>query len=261
MTRRKFARAAAAGSATLAQSAAQQSKTPAIFELRYFRMRNSPDQQMQRTADFLRDSVLPAVQRAGGGPMGFFAPVVGADMPFVLVLTSYASLANMEAIAAKLAGDKQFSKELEAFSNAPGLRYVRMESSLLRAFDSMPQIETPQSDEKRAPRIFELRTYESNNTLTLQRKIGMFEQGEIAIFRKTGLLPVFFGRTIVGPNMPNLTYMLAYDDLAAREKNWRTFVGSAEWKKLSATPGLSDAEVVSSISSSLLRPLPFSPIR
>src|SRR5687767_13978386 len=125
MTRRKFAGAAAAGPAALAQPAAQQLKTPAILELRYFRLRNGPDQQMQRTADFLRDSVLPAVQRSGGGAMGFFAPIVGEDMPFVLAVTSYPSLASIEAVAAKMAGDRQFSKELEAFSNAPGLRYAR----------------------------------------------------------------------------------------------------------------------------------------
>ncbi len=89
----------------------------------------------------------------------------------------------------------------------------------------------------------------------------MFDDGEIAIFRRTGLLPVFFGETIVGRNMPNLTYMVAFDDLAARENNWRTFANDPEWLKLRATPGLSDAEIVSNISNYLVRPTPFSDIR
>jgi hypothetical protein len=72
---------------------------------------------------------------------------------------------------------------------------------------------------------------------------------------------VFFGRTIAGPKMPNLTYMLAFDNMAAREANWRTFATSDEWKKLSATPGLSDAETVSNISTSFLSPLAGSGIR
>jgi hypothetical protein len=261
MTRRKFAGAAAAGTAGLAQSAAAQSKAPAVFELRYFRLRNSQDQQRQRTADFLRDAVMPAAKRAGISTLGFFTTAVGPDMPSILMVSSHASLAALEAATGKLAADKEYAKALEAFSNAPGLGYMRMETSLLRAFDGMPQIEVPPADEKRPARVFELRIYESNNSVSLRKKIGMFENGEIAIFRKTGLLPVFFGHTIAGPRMPNLTYMLAFDDLAAREKNWRTFVTSPEWKKLSATPGLSDAEVVSNISSSILSPLPFSPIR
>lgn len=261
MTRRKFAGATAAGTAALAQSAVGQSKSPAVFELRYFRLRNSQDQQRQRTTDFLKNAVMPAAQRAGVGPLGFFTTAIGPEMPSILMVSSHPSLAALEASSAKLMGDREYVKALEAFANAPGLGYLRMEISLLRAFEGMPQIEVPPTDEKRPARVFELRIYESNNSISLRKKIGMFENGEIAIFRKTGLLPVFFGHTIAGPKMPNLTYMLAFDDLAAREKNWRAFVTSLEWKKLSATPGLSDAEVVSNISSSILSPLPFSPIR
>ena len=89
----------------------------------------------------------------------------------------------------------------------------------------------------------------------------MFDDTEIKIFRRCGMLPVFFGETLIGRNLPNLTYMLAYDDLAAREKVWRAFAADPEWQKLRATPGLTDAEIVSNISNSILHPLPFSPIR
>ena len=98
-------------------------------------------------------------------------------------------------------------------------------------------------------------------TATCQLHMRMFDDGEIAIFRKYGLQPVFFGETIVGPKMPNLTYMVAYDDWAEREKAWRRFVTSPEWRKLSKTPGLSDAEVVSNISNGLYRPVSGSDIK
>ena len=40
-----------------------------------------------------------------------------------------------------------------------------------------------------------------------KKKIEMFnEVGEIAIFKKTGLQPVFFGETIIGPKLPNHFY-------------------------------------------------------
>jgi hypothetical protein len=72
---------------------------------------------------------------------------------------------------------------------------------------------------------------------------------------------VFFAETIVGRNLPNLIYMLTYDDLAARDKGWKAFGADPEWAKLRGQPGLSDAEIVSNISNQLLRPLPFSSIR
>ena len=55
--------------------------------------------------------------------------------------------------------------------------------------------------------------------------------------------------------------MLAYDDLAARDKQWRAFSADPDWQKLRAQPGLADAEIVSNISNEIVRPLVFSPIR
>ena len=80
-------------------------------------------------------------------------------------------------------------------------------------------------------------------------------------FRKVGMQVVFFAETIVGQNMPSLTYMLGYDDLAARETTWRAFLRDPDWVKLRGQAGLSDAEIVSNVSSIFLSPLPFSQIR
>jgi hypothetical protein len=259
MNRRNFLTASAVAGFTLpAVSAASKN---AVFELRYFRLRNSHANQMRRTSDFLAKGVLPAARRAGVGPIGFFSGMIAAESPFILVLASFPSLAAMETAKEKLAADREYQKARGRYNSAPELGYMRMDSSLLRAFDSMPSIEVPPTERKRARRIFELRTYESNNTATLRRKIKMFDDAEIAIFRRCGLLPVFFGETIVGANMPNLTYMVAFDDMAAREKAWRTFRVDPEWQRLRKRPELADAEIVSNISNAILRPLPFSPIR
>ena len=233
---------------------------PVIIELRRFQLRNTPDNMRQKTTDFLKNSALPALTRAGAGPIGVFASSIAPDTPFLLMITSFPSLAAMETIWDKTAADKEYAAARQAYGSGP-LGYVRMETSLLRAFRTAPAIEVPAADAQRAPRIFEVRMYESNNTQTLDRKVEMFNSGEIAIFRKVGMTPVFFGQTIAGRNMPNLTYMLGYDDLAARERAWKAFGGDPDWAKLRATPGLNDAEIVSNISNYLVSPLPFSAIR
>ena len=255
MNRRNLITAAAALSVPAPGAAAKN----AIYELRYFRMRNGA--QIQRTSDFLAKFYLPAVQRLGIGPLGFFNALIGEQSPFVLSLTSYSSLASMESAMEKLAVDKEFQKGVAEYNSASELSYIRMENSVLRAFDSIPGIEVPASDGKRAPRIFELRTYESPNVKASKTKIKMFDDAEIKIFRRCEMAPVFFGETLIGRNLPNLTYMLAYDDLAMRDKVWKTFGADPEWQKLRSTPGLTDPEIVSNISNSILRPLPFSPIR
>jgi hypothetical protein len=136
-----------------------------------------------------------------------------------------------------------------------------METSLLRAFDGYPSVTPPPNDGKRPARLFELRQYESNNSATLKRKIKMFNDGEIGAFQRAGAQPVFFAETIVGARLPNLTYMLSYQDLASRDKVWKAFGADPEWQRLRSTPGLSDAEIVSNITNYIVSPLPFSQIR
>jgi hypothetical protein len=256
MQRRTFLSLAGAGAASAAAAPKK-----AVFVLTAIRMRQGPDRQAERTAEFLATAFAPAVKRTGAGPVGLFGNLIGEQSPTIHTLVSYPSLADLEAGIEKLAQDADYQKRAEAYYSAPGLAYQRFHSSLLRAFDSMPAIEPPPTAGRPAARIFELRTYESNNLLTLRRKIKMLDDGEIAIFRRLGMSPVFFGQTLIGGNMPSLTYMLAFDNLAAREKAWQAFSQDAEWQKMRVQPGLSDAEIVSNISNSILRPLPGSDIR
>ena len=136
--------------------------------------------------------------------------------------------------------------------------YLRADSSLLVAFSSMPQIEIPPQKTAGKSRIFELRTYESHSKPANLKKIQMFDEGEIGIFRRTGLTPVFFGDALIGGRLPNLTYMLVFDDMSARDVAWRTFVSDPEWQKLSTTPGYTDPEIITDITNVLLRPAAYS---
>jgi len=86
-----------------------------------------------------------------------------------------------------------------------------------------------------------------------KKKVEMFNTGgEIAIFRHTGLDPVFFGQSLVGTRLPNLTYMLGFDDMDSKEKSWDRFRNDPGWKKLKAEPYYKDT--VSKVTNILLRP-------
>jgi len=256
MHRRKFV---LAGCASAALNAAPPAAPRMIYELRRFQLRNGS--QMERTTSFLEKHFVPAAKRHGIGPLGFFSAVIADDSPFILSLVSYPSLEAFGRSLDALASDREFQKGFDDYNSMSELSYIRMENSLLRSFESMPRIEMPpDSSARRQPRIFELRTYESNNQKASARKIRMFNEGEIAIFRRLGMRPVFFGETIVGERLPNLTYMLSFDDLAEREKLWKAFGSDPEWQKMRAAPELADALIVSNISNSILRPLPFSSI-
>ena len=256
MTRRKMMATTMAAGSLAAEAAVG---PPQTLVLRRYQLRNSSDAMGAGLTKFLEVSKKPALERAGAQGLGFFTSFIGPDTPYLLTLESYPSFAALEDGMNRLGADKKFQAELAAFNKAPGQRFVRYSTQILKGFAGFPGVVAPPP--ATGTRLFELRTYESDDASTLADKIRMFNEGEIAIFQKTGLMPVFFGETVIGEKQPNLTYLLWYDSLAAREANWNKFVSSPEWTKLKSTPGWSDAEIVSNISNSLLRPMAFSPIR
>lgn len=260
MNRREILTGMAVSALTgLQAQAADPSNT--YLELKLWRLHNTAENQSTRLADYLESGLGPALSRAGAKLIGAFSNVIGPDGPFYVTLAQFASMAAMQSTLASLDIDEPYQRELGKLGAGPGLPFVRVESSLLRTFAGMSQPAVPDTSEKRPPRIFELRTYESQTFATLARKVAMFNGGEIQIFQRLGMRPVFFGQTIVGPRQPNLMYMLSFDDLAARDKLWHDFGADAEWKKLSSQPQLKDSEIVLNISNVILRPLTFSLIR
>src|SRR5438552_14814206 len=101
MNRRNLITAAAAMSVPASSAGAKN----AVFELRYFHLRNGA--QIQRTSDFLSKYYLPAAQRVGAGPLGFFNQLVAEQGPLMLALTSYSGISAMEAAMDKMAADKE----------------------------------------------------------------------------------------------------------------------------------------------------------
>jgi hypothetical protein len=121
----------------------------------------------------------------------------------------------------------------------------------------MPRLVRPDTAK---PRLLNLRVYESHNERASRKKVEMFNTFELAIFRRVGLTPVFFGMTLVGAAMPNLTYLLVFPDEAGRVAAWSRFRDDAEWQKLRAIPEYADKEIVSRITNKVLTPTPYSQI-
>ncbi|MBZ5565906.1 MAG: NIPSNAP family protein [Acidobacteriia bacterium] len=258
-----LAASALAGAGPLGSLAGGEKRDPATreyYELRLYHLRRGP--QVKRMDDFMSQACAPALKRAGLGPLGAFDVTVGPSNPTLYLLMAYPSLDVFASLGVRLAEDAEFQKAGADFLNATAAdpAYVRVESALLAAFPGMPRLEVPPAAAEHRPRIFELRTYESHSKKADLKKIEMFDRGEIAIFRRTGLRPVFFGETLIGRNLPNLTYMVTFDDMEARQKNWAAFVADPDWKKLSTTPGYTDVETVSNITNVILSPKPYSEI-
>jgi len=142
-----------------------------------------------------------------------------------------------------------FSAEsLDAPKSDPA--FLRYESSLMLAFDRVPQVEVPTRADSR---LLQLRIYESHSTERAIKKIEMFgEGGELEIFRRCGMNPVFFGQSLIGSKLPNLTYMLSFASKEAMEKAWAAFGRDPAWLKLRKDETYKDT--VSNVTNLILRP-------
>ena len=273
MQRREFLTAAATtAAAALALSATnspaqQQPKSPAspadlatrqLPELRVYHFATPLKQHAYE--EFLAQSGIDAWNRASIEPVGVFRlfakdnPTLKleADSTDLYVLLPHKSVGSMLQLEQRLANDEAFQKAGAPILRAPKSEpaYTRYESTLMRAFESVPQVTAVS---KSPDRMLQLRTYESHSNERALKKIEMFEKGgELAIFRRSGMNPVFMGQSLAGAKLPNLTYMLAFDDQAAYEKGWKAFRDDPEWKKLSKDDTYKDT--VSTITNLILRP-------
>jgi hypothetical protein len=104
--------------------------------------------------------------------------------------------------------------------------------------------------------LFELRTYESHNADKARLKVEMFNEGEIDIMRDVKLAPLFYGETLIGSDVPNLTYMLTAPDMNAHDEHWAGFRTHPDWLVMKALDKYKDT--VSKINRWYLAPTAYS---
>ena len=208
------------------------------YELRIYA--TTSDVQRQRVNDYWQNAAIPAFNRMGIQPIGVFTEAEDSATNNIYVLVPCDSLEIFGAIPAKLAADADYQKAAAEFLSAPktNAAYERFESSLLVAFDGMKHISIPPADKK--PNVFELRTYKSSSEEKGLNKIKMFESGEITVMKEVGLAPIFYGRKVVGANMPCLMYMTCGENADEHKKHWSAFGAAPVWKQLLADPQYAD---------------------
>jgi NIPSNAP len=260
MDRRNFlSRSLAASALSLATAgdlAAQDTSAPVYMDLRRYHLANGPGVKL--TTDFFANALIPALNRLGIEPVGAFSVYFGPDSPSFYLLMPSPKLETLVNADVALAKDEAFMKAAAPFWDAPAATppYIRIESSLLKAFAGYPKVTPPASAATKGKRIYQLRQYQSPTNMDHAKKVEMFHHGEFDIFTKAGATGVFYADTLVGPNLPNLTYMLSFPDMTALEADWEKFMADPDWKKLSADPKFNlDPPTVSSVTSLVLRPL------
>ena len=107
--------------------------------------------------------------------------------------------------------------------------------------------------------IYELRIYQ---TLPgrMPNLLARFQNDTLRIWEKHGIRQAGFWTTLVGDSNNQLTYLLAWESLAERERKWNAFVADPEWNAVRAETE-KDGPINANISNQFLVPTAFSAVK
>lgn len=107
--------------------------------------------------------------------------------------------------------------------------------------------------------IYEMRVYRCVPG-RLPALLKRFETATLKIWEKHGIKQAGFFTTLIGESNQELTYFLAWESLADREKKWGAFMVDPDWIKARAESE-ADGQIVANIVSQLLTPTAFSAVK
>jgi len=243
------------GGLGIAADAAPERRTR-IYALEQFKLKAGTE--MPRLHEFFGQSLLPALNRLHSGPKIYLEVLIASHTPQIAAIYGFASLEEMWALHTKIGADEALAKKMETLeSGEPS--FESLDTSLLEAADYSPEITA--SPESAAARIFELRVYHSPTWRQLQALHERFRGPEIKIFHRAGIHPILYTSTLTGQNIPNLTYLIPFADLAAREKAWAAFNADPEWQKVRKESIDKSGQIASLIQVSIYRATAYSPVK
>lgn len=107
--------------------------------------------------------------------------------------------------------------------------------------------------------IYEMRIYRCVPG-RLPALLKRFETATLKLWEKHGIKQAGFFTTLIGESNQELTYFLAWESLAEREKKWGGFMTDPDWMKARAESE-ADGQIVGNIVSQLLTPTAFSAVK
>ena len=210
-----------------AVAAAEESPRTRFYLLQQYYLQQGT--QPTRIHDFFSKSLLPAMEKVHKGPKIFLDAMMAPHLPQVAAITGFSGMEQIAAVSKALQADRGFSKAFDEWE-AGEAPYLSSSSTLLEATDFSPEIAAEKAPA--APRIFELRVYHPSTARQLKMLQERFSGAEIKIFHRSGVHPLFYTTTVFGDLKPNLTYLIPFESLAAREKAWNAFAADEEWVKV-----------------------------
>jgi hypothetical protein len=255
LKRRHFAGALAGLAAARSAWSADPAQHTRFYMMETFQLRQGT--QLARLGEWLSQAYLPRLSKAHSGPQIVLESVIAPHNPQLVLIVGYSSFEQIAAIRSKMDADGEVNAAFAKVERDPEPLFDNQITTLLEATPYSPEVVM----EKHAkPRYFELRTYHSPTWSQHRAVHERFAGPEIKVFHKVGIFPILYTSTIIGSNMPNLTYLIPFESLAAREKAWDAFAVDPDWIKARKESIDKGGQIVAVTDLSIYRAAAYSPV-
>lgn len=107
--------------------------------------------------------------------------------------------------------------------------------------------------------LYELRIYHSSPD-KLPKLHDRFRTHTLKLWEKHGIRQIGFWTPMIGENNQDLYYIIAWENLAEREKKWGAFMGDPDWIRVKAETE-KDGPLYSHITNMILTPTAYSALK
>lgn len=174
--------------------------------------------KMPLLGDYLGDALLPFLRDVRNCTGICLDAIVAPHTPQALLLTAYSSFDEMLDVRSRIAAHPRIRQSRADLESAHILGEVQ--SQILTGAECL---RFPAGSERVATGIFELRAYHA----------PAWADGPPArvnsIFRRAGIRPILNGATAAGEHLPRFTYLIPFENLAARQQAWSRLDRDSEW--------------------------------
>ena len=210
--------ASAAGALdTRTANAAQRPQTSSLLALESFYAADA--EQMPHVHSYLGGVVLPLMEEIQHRPAICLEAIVAPQSPQALVLTSFSSFDELLAASGRIAADRLVQNRRAELESAGALLEVRSQVLV----GAPERLASPVDADRLKAGIFEIRSYHCS------RWHDQPPAGVTAVFHRAGIYPIVNAASAAGGHMPQFTYVIPFESLAARHEAWSRLAADPDW--------------------------------
>jgi hypothetical protein len=178
--------------------------------------------QVPHIRSYIADTLLPCMRQSHNIPGMWLEAIVAPHIPQTLLLTVYSGFDEMLEVRARVASDSRVRRAWAGIESAQVLDDVRSNVLVVNA----ESVRFPAESVFAKPGLFEVRTWHAPSWR------GGSAPEVSSVLSRIGVDPIMAGATVAGEHLPRFTYVVPFDDLAARQQAWARLDEDAQWMEM-----------------------------